>query len=88
MLKRRIQEVNRMRDKKYPTILSVKYSFNNEFFLQLSYLGPGLAATIAIRLFEMEKLSFINRMFLLYFSLDTFAGLAQTFYLQKLVREK
>ena len=62
--------------------------FNKDVFLQLSYLGPGVAAIISIRLFKMEKSSFINKMFLLYFSLDIFAGLVHTFYLQKMVTEK
>ena len=70
------------------TLLYLQDTFNKDVFLQLSYLGPGVAAIISIRLFKMEKSSFINKMFLLYFSLDIFAGLVHTFYLQKIVTEK
>ena len=69
-------------------MLYLQDTFNKDVFLQLSYLGPGVAAIISIRLFKMEKSSFINKMFLLYFSLDIFAGLVHTFYLQKIVTEK
>ena len=70
------------------TLLYLQDIFTKDVFLQLSYLGPGVAAIISIRLFKMEKSSFINKMFLLYFSLDIFAGLVHTFYLQKIVTEK
>ena len=70
------------------TLLYLQDTFNKDVFLHLSYLGPGVAAIISIRLFKMEKSSFINKMFLLYFSLDIFAGLVHTFYLQKIVTEK
>ena len=62
--------------------------FNDEIFLHLSYLGSGIAAIIAFKLFQMENLTFLNKIFLLYFSLDSVAGLAQTYWLQKLVMNK
>ena len=52
------------------------------------YTGPGLSAVLVWRLWRMETLTWINEMFLIYFSCDTVFGNIETFFLLKLQRER
>ena len=54
----------------------------------LCMFGPFSSCIIAYRLFRMEHLNAINKMFLLYFSLDTVLGCVDTYYLLKLKNER
>ena len=59
-----------------------------KFILYLGYGGPGAGILIAYKLFKMENLTFFNKMFLLFFSVDSIVGIIQTFCLEKLQKEK
>ena len=52
------------------------------------YSGAVLSAVIAWRLFTMRSLTFINKMYLLYFTIDAAFGFLEAFYLFKLKRER
>ena len=52
------------------------------------YLGSLVSAFIAFKLFKIERLTFVNQMFLVYFALDSIWGSAETFLLFKLQRER
>ena len=52
------------------------------------YLGSILSAVIAVKLFRMQNLTWINQMFLLYFIIDAFMGTLETFFSFKLYRER
>ena len=58
------------------------------FLDPLCILGPISSCIIAYKLFKMEYLNAINKMFLLYFSLDMVLGCIDTFYLLKLKNER
>ena len=47
-----------------------------------------LSAVIVLRLVTMENLTWLNKMFLLYFSLDCVFGTAETFLFFKLHRDR
>ena len=52
------------------------------------YCGAALSALIARRLLLMEQLTFINRILLLYFTIDAVMGLLETYFSFKLYRER
>ena len=52
------------------------------------YCGAALSALIARRLLQMEQLTFINRILLLYFAIDAVMGLLETYFSFKLYRER
>ena len=52
------------------------------------YTGPGLSAVLVWRLWRMETLTWINKMFFIYFSCDAVFGNIETFFLLKLQRER
>ena len=52
------------------------------------YLGSILSAVIAVKLFRMQNLTWINQMFLLYFIIDAFMGTLETFFSFKLYRDR
>ena len=54
----------------------------------LCYTGAVLSAVIAWRLSTMENLTWINKMFLAYFSFDCIFGIVETYLLFKLNRER
>ena len=54
----------------------------------LCYSGAVLSAVIVLRLVTMENLSWLNKMFLLYFSLDCIFGTAETYLFFKLHRDR
>ena len=54
----------------------------------LCYSGAVLSAVIVLRLVTMENLTWLNKMFLLYFSLDCVFGTAETFLFFKLHRDR
>ena len=54
----------------------------------LCYLGVSLSAIIAFRLTKMEKLSFLNKMFVIYFLLDFLIGTMETYLLFTVYRER
>ena len=54
----------------------------------LTIIGPFSSAIIAFKLFRMKKLNFINKMFLLYFSLDLIIGALEAYFLLKLHNER
>ena len=52
------------------------------------YFGTSLSAIIAWRLFRMEKLTLINKMFLCYFCIDVVFSSIETYFLFKLYKER
>ena len=52
------------------------------------YFGASLSGVIAWRLFRMENLTILNKMFLIYFSLDFVFGIVETYFLSKVYRER
>ena len=52
------------------------------------YFGTSLSAIIAWRLFKMEKLTWINKMFLCYFCIDVVFSSIETYFLFKLYKER
>ena len=52
------------------------------------YVGVGLSAVIAWKLLRMENLTWTNKMFLLYMTLDVILGSVETYLFFKLYREK
>ena len=52
------------------------------------YVGVGLSAVIAWKLLRMEILTWTNKMFLLYMTLDVILGSVETYLFFKLYREK
>ena len=52
------------------------------------YCGASIAATIAWKLGKMDKLTFINKMFLVYFAMDALMGFLETYYLSKIRRQR
>ena len=54
----------------------------------LCYSGALLSAVIVLRLVTMENLSWLNKMFLLYFSLDCIFGIPETYLFFKLHRDR
>ena len=52
------------------------------------YFGTSLSAIIAWRLFRMEKLTWINKMFLCYFCIDVIFSSIETYFLFKLYKER
>ena len=52
------------------------------------YCGAALSALIARRLLLMDQLTFINRILLLYFTIDAVMGLLETYFSFKLYRER
>ena len=54
----------------------------------LCYCGAASSAAIVWRLAIMHNLSWINKMFLLYFSIDCIFGILETFFLFKLNTER
>ena len=52
------------------------------------YIGAGLSAVIAWKLLRMEILTWTNKMFLLYMTLDVILGSVETYLFFKLYREK
>ena len=59
-----------------------------KLILYLGYGGPAAGVLIAYKLFKMESLTFLNKMFLFLFSVDSIFGFIQTFCLEKLQKEK
>ena len=53
-----------------------------------SYVGASLSGVIAWRLVKMENLTILNKMLLIYFSLDFVFGTAEAYFLSKLFRER
>ena len=54
----------------------------------LCYLGPSLSALIALRLAKIEKLTFFNKMFFIYFILDFVFGSMESYLLFKVYRDR
>ena len=54
----------------------------------LCYSGGFLSLVIAWRLFKMENLTFLNKMFLVYFSTDFVFATVETYFQFKLLRER
>ena len=54
----------------------------------LCFLGLTLSAQIAYRLGKIEKLTFFNKMFFLYFLLDFFIGSIESYLLFKVYRDR
>ena len=52
------------------------------------YVGVCLSAVIAWKLLRMEILTWTNKMFLLYMTLDVILGSVETYLFYKLYREK
>ena len=52
------------------------------------YCGVALSALIARRLLLMEQLTFINRILLLYFTIDAVMGVLETYFSFKLYSER
>ena len=52
------------------------------------YLGSILSAVIAVKLFRMETLTWINKMFLFYFCMDFVFGCLEAYFQFKLYRER
>ena len=52
------------------------------------YLGLSLSALIALKLTKMEKLTFLNKMFVVYFLLDFLIGTLETYLLFKVYEER
>ena len=52
------------------------------------YFGTSLSAIIAWRLFRMEKLTLINKMFFWYFFCDVVFSSIETYFLFKLYKER
>ena len=52
------------------------------------YCGPLLSARIAWRLLKLESLTFIIKMYLLYFTIDSIFGLLEAFLLFKLKKNR
>ena len=48
------------------------------------YLGPGLSAIIANKIRKMKDKTFITKVFLLYFIIDSLMGSFETYFLFKL----
>ena len=55
-----------------------------EFFC---YLGPGLSAIIANKIRKMKEKTFITKMFLLHFIIDSLMGSIETYCLFKLKKD-
>ena len=53
-----------------------------------SYVGASLSGVIAWRLVKMENLTILNKMLLIYFSLDFAFGNAEAYFLSKLFSER
>ena len=60
----------------------------DKLVLYLSYVGPALGVLVVYKLSKMKNLTFVNQMFLIFLSVDSFVGFLQIFYLEKLQREK
>ena len=60
----------------------------DKLVLYLSYVGPALGVLMVYKLSIMKNLTFVNQMFLIFLSVDSFVGFLQIFYLGKLQREK
>ena len=54
----------------------------------MSYFGASQSGVIAWRLIKMENLTILNKMLLIYFSLDFVFGTAEAYFLSKLFRER
>ena len=54
----------------------------------LCYLGSSLSALIALRLAKIEKLTFLNKMFFIYFILDFVFGSMESYLLFKVYRDR
>ena len=52
------------------------------------YSGCALSALIAWRLLRMKNLTWVNKMFLVYFCIDAVFGSFETYFLFKLYRER
>ena len=52
------------------------------------YFGASLSGVIAWRMVKMENLTILNKMLLIYFSLDFVFGTIETYLLSKLYRER
>ena len=60
----------------------------SELGCYVGVLGVGLSAVIAWKLLRMEILTWTNKMFLLYMTLDVILGSVETYLFFKLYREK
>ena len=54
----------------------------------MCYLGISLSALIALRLAKLEKLTFLNKMFFIYFIIDIFFGSMESYLLFKVYRDR
>ena len=52
------------------------------------YLGASLSALISHRILRMSEKTFINKMFLVYFTVDAIMGTVNTFLLFRVKRER
>ena len=68
------------------------YLYTMELFIciseLMSYFGASQSGLIAWRLIKMENLTILNKMLLIYFSLDFVFGTAEAYFLSKLFRER
>ena len=76
----------------FPMVILPLLTSTMELLLCISdyvcYFGSSLSGVIAWRMVKMENLTILNKMLLIYFSLDFVFGTIETYLLSKLYRER
>ena len=83
---------NNTKRHQFPMFVLPLLSSTMELLLCISdyvcYFGSSLSGVIAWRMVKMENLTILNKMLLIYFSLDFVFGTIETYLLSKLYRER